>query len=129
MDPHERRSTRWAMDSEGKIMMTPHLQQRFEQLLRFAKDPQYCVTAHQNVAAAKELVETLYSVDLLTHAEYNEYRGLWLIAKLEVSAAEDKRVADALQMSRNAWDGSRTDDTVSVRGQQVEVSEFLRKPA
>lgn len=110
-------------------MMTPHLQQRFDQLLRFAKDPQYAVTARQNVAAAKELVETLYSVDLLNTAEYNDYRALWLIAQLGVTAAEDKLQADSLQRSRNAWDGSRTDDTVSVRGQQVEVSEFLRKPA
>ena len=107
-------------------MMTPHLQQRFEQLLRFAKDPQYAVTARENVAAAKELVETLYSVDLLDTSEYNDYRGLWLLAKLDVSAAEDKRAADSLQMAINQFDGART---VSVRGQQVEVSEFLRKPA
>lgn len=110
-------------------MMTPHLQQRFEQLLRFAKDPQYAVTARESVAAAKELVETLYSVELLTTAEYNDYRALWLLAKLDVSAAEDKRNADALQMAKNAWDGSRTEDTVSVRGLEVAVSDFLRVPA
>lgn len=110
-------------------MMTPHLQQRFEQLLSFSTDPKYTVTARENVAAAKEMVETLYVSDLLSTPEYNEYRGLCLVAECAVSAAEHKRAEDAMQKAKNAWDGSRTDDTVSVRGQQVEVSEFLRTTA
>lgn len=109
-------------------MMTPHLQQRFDQLLRFAKDPAHNLTAYENIAAAREMVDTLHMSHLLTSEEYNEYRALVTTARLVVSAAELKRADDSLKMAKNAWDGTRT-DTVSVRGQQVEVSEFLRKPA
>ncbi len=110
-------------------MMRPHLQQRFDQLLAFAKDPAHNLTAYENIAAAREMVDTLHMSDLLTSVEYNEYRATVATARLIVSAAVMKRVDDSLKLAMNTWDGSRTGDTVSVRGQQVEVSEFLRKPA
>ena len=88
-------------------MMTPHLQQRFDQLLRFATDPKYTVTAHENIAAAKELVDTLYVSDLITTDEYNEYRGATMVARVTVHAAERKRAQDALDRAVNMFDGSR----------------------
>lgn len=109
-------------------MMIPFLQQRFDQLLAFAKDPAHNLTAYENIAAAREMVDTLHMSNLLTTVEYNEYRALVTTARLVVDAAVLKRVDDSMRLAKNAWDGSRT-DTVSVRGQQVEVSEFLRKPA
>lgn len=106
-------------------MMTPHLQQRFDQLLRFAKDPAHNLTAYENIAAAREMVDTLHMSHLLTTVEYNEYRALVTTARLVVDAAALKRVDDSIKLAVNPFDGART---VSVRGQQVEVSEFLRKP-
>lgn len=107
-------------------MMTPHLQQRFEQLLRFARDPAHSLNAYENIAAARELVETLQSSGLLSIPEYNEYRAQVTKDRLIVDAAVQRRVDDSLQMAVNQFDGART---VSVRGQQVEVSELVGKPA
>lgn len=108
-------------------MMTPHLQQRFDQLLRFAVNPAHNLTAYENISAARELVDTCYICsDMLTSDEYNEYRAEVTKARLIVDAAVLKRVGDSMSFAVNQFDGART---VSVRGQQVEVSEFLRRPA
>jgi hypothetical protein len=88
-------------------MMTPNLQQRFDQLLRFATDPKYTVTARENIAAAKEMVDTLYVSDLLSKVDYNEYRALVMTAQLAVSAAELKRARDATDRAVNMFDGAR----------------------
>lgn len=107
-------------------MMTPHLQQRFEQLIRFAVDPAHSLTAYENISAARELVDTCHILsDLLTSAEYNEYRAEVTKARLIIDAAVLKRVDDSIQMAVNQFDGTRT---VSVRGQQVEVSELVGIP-
>lgn len=99
-------------------MMTPFLQQRFEQLLRFAKDTAHNLTAYENIAAAREMVDTVHICGLLTSEEHNEYRALVTTARLVVSAAELKRADDALQMAVNQWDGVRDS-----------VSDYLVKPA
>ena len=88
-------------------MMTPFLQQRFEQLLRFAKDPAHNLTAYENIAAAREMVDTVHMCGLLTSEEYNEYRALVTTARLVVSAAELKRVDDSMKMAINQFDGVR----------------------
>lgn len=109
-------------------MMRPHLQQRFDQLLGFIKEPSYHLSAGTNVAVARELLETLLHSELILPDEYRAYHAQIRAAQLVSGATELKRVDDSMKLSVNTWDGSRTDETVSVRGQQVEVSEFLRKP-
>lgn len=100
-------------------MIPPFLKQRFEQLLTFAKDPGHKLTAYENIAAAKEMIDTLYHVDHLTTVEYNELRAQAMCAQLIVSGAELKRADDALNRSINRWDGSREKD----------LTAFLRRPA
>lgn len=98
-------------------MIPPFLKQRFEQLLTFAKDPAHNLTAYENIAAAKELVDTLYHCDRINTVEYNELRAQAMCAQLIVSGAELKRADDALNRSINRWDGCREKD----------LAEFLRK--
>ncbi len=88
-------------------MMRPHLQQRFDQLLGFAQNPKFNLTAHENIAAAKEMVDTLFVSQLLTSLEYHEYRALVMTAQLVVSAAELKKAMDSAEMAFNSFDGSR----------------------
>ena len=76
-------------------MMTPHLQRRFDQLLRQAKDPQFEVLARELVAAARELVDTLISCGLLLPDEWKTYRAQIETTTLIVGNAELKRVTDA----------------------------------
>lgn len=99
-------------------MIPPFLKQRFEQLLTFAKDPAHKLTAYENIAAAKELVDTLYICERIDHEQYNEMRAQTMCAQLIVSGAELKRADDALNRSINRWDGSREKD----------LAEFLRRP-
>lgn len=99
-------------------MIPPFLKQRFEQLLTFAKDPAHNLTAYENIAAAKELVDTLYHCERINTVEYNELRAQAMCAQLIVSGAELKRADNALKIAVNQWDGSR----------DQELTEFLRKP-
>ena len=69
------------------------MQERFEQLLRFAKDPAFRLTARENIAAAKELIETLMSTGHLEIIEYKAYRSLITTAGIMVGDAELKRSA------------------------------------
>ncbi len=108
-------------------MMTPRLQQRFDQLLRFAADPTLPLLAYENIAAAKELVDTLKAVGGITDAERAEYRAEILIVRLAVSAAELKRAEEATKIQDNPFDGTKVADKVSVRGLSVDVADFLRK--
>lgn len=103
-------------------MMISSLQQRFDQLLRFAANPAHNLMAHENIAAARELVDTLKAVGLLSEAEHNEYRAAISLVRLAVSAAELKRAEDVSRMAINPFDGSR----VVVRGLSRDVAEFLR---
>ncbi len=88
-------------------MMRPHLQQRFDQLLEFAKDPKHNLTARENISAAKEMVDTLLSSGLLTTVEYKEYRSLVMTAQLVVSTAELKKAIASSELAFNSFDGSR----------------------
>jgi hypothetical protein len=72
-------------------MMPIILQERFEQLLRFAKDPAFRLTARENIAAAKELVETLMSTGHLEIIEYKAYRSMITTAGIMVGNDELRR--------------------------------------
>lgn len=74
--------------------MNAHLQERFAQLLAFAKDPKFQRTARENIAAARELVDTLLSCGLIGPQSYRAYQAQVTTAQLVVSAAELKRSTD-----------------------------------
>lgn len=73
------------------MSMTPVLQQRFEQLLTFAKDPALRLKAGENLAAARELVETLIHTGHLSAPEYKAYHSLITTTGIMVGTAELKR--------------------------------------
>jgi hypothetical protein len=75
-------------------MMTPHLQRRFDQLLRQAKDPQFEVLARELIYGARELVDTLLACGLLLPEEWKTYRAQIETTTLIVGAVELKRVTD-----------------------------------
>ncbi len=72
-------------------MMNPRLQERFDQILGFIKNPNYNLTVEINLAAARELVDTLLSESLLTPDEYRAYQAQITSAKLVASGAETHR--------------------------------------
>lgn len=74
-------------------MMPPILQDRFEQLLSFAKNPVFNFTARENLARAKELVDTLHLTGYLTGIEYNAHHAQITVIQLMVGTAELKRAA------------------------------------
>ena len=74
-------------------MMPSTLQDRFEQLLGFAKNPVFCFTARENLARARELIDTLHLTGHLTGIEYNACHSLITNVVTIVSIAEMKRAA------------------------------------
>ncbi len=54
-------------------MMPIQLQERLEQLLSFARNPNWPITAPENLACAKELVNTVHSLGHLEPVEYKAH--------------------------------------------------------
>jgi hypothetical protein len=77
------------------------LEQRFNLLLSMAKDPRHPTVARENLAAAKELIDTLFAVGHIDSIESRAYRSLCTTAGIIVSTAELKRSA-SLPVSRKA---------------------------
>lgn len=75
-------------------MMQDHLQRRFDQLLRQAKEPQFEILAREHIAAARELVDTLLAVGLLLPEEWKTYRAQCEATSVVVGAVESKRATD-----------------------------------
>lgn len=74
-------------------MMPNALLERFQQLLAFAKNPEFRLTARENIAAAKELVETLLHTGHLNIIEYRAHHQLITTVGIIVGTAELKRSA------------------------------------
>lgn len=75
-------------------MMNKHIQDRFDQLLGFIKNPMFNLTVEANVAAARELVDTLLHSGLLLPDEYRAYQTQIRTAKLVSGAVALKRDTD-----------------------------------
>ena len=76
-------------------MMQPHLEQRFNRLLEYIKTPGLRLLVGENVAAAKELLDTLLACGLLLPEEWKVYQGQIESAKLVAGAIDLKRATDA----------------------------------
>lgn len=74
-------------------MMPIYLEQRFHLLLEFAKDVKHPTVARENLAAAKELVDTLFATGHLDAVESRAYRKLCTAAGIMVGTSELKRSA------------------------------------
>lgn len=74
-------------------MMPNALLERFQQLLDFAKNPEFSIIARENIAAAKEMVETLLHTGHLNIIEYRAHHQLITTVSIMVGTAELKRSA------------------------------------
>ncbi len=75
-------------------MMQPPLQERFDMLLGFIKNPDFKITAEANIAAARELLDTLLVSGLLLADEYRAYQAQVSSAKLVHTAGGLHRETD-----------------------------------
>jgi hypothetical protein len=88
-------------------MLSDQLQERFDMLLTSAKDPAFKLIAMENIAAAREMLDTLFASDLLGAGDYRAYQSQVSTAQLVVTAAQLKRAQDARIWDMNLFDGSR----------------------
>lgn len=88
-------------------MLSHYLQQRFDMLLASAKDPEFKLIAMENIAAAREMLDTLFSSDLLGALDYRAYQCQVSAAQALVTADQLKRAQDARVWDMNLFDGSR----------------------
>ena len=76
-------------------MMQQPLLQRFNRLLEYIKNPSLRLLVGENVAASKELLDTLLMCGLLLPDEWKVYQAQIESAKLVAGAVELKRATDA----------------------------------
>lgn len=88
-------------------MMPIYLEQRFQLLLSLAKEGDDLHIARENLAAAKEMVDTLFSVGHLDVIESRAYRQLCTTVQIMVSTAELKRSAGLPKTYEKFSDGIR----------------------
>lgn len=95
-------------------MLSPELTQRLNLLLDFAKNPSHNLTARENIAAAKELIDTVLACRLISLDDYKALRSRVIAAQVEVSNAELARVVGALERPFNRFDGTRFIEATTV---------------
>lgn len=78
-----------------QLALGPNLQERFEQLLGFARNPNWSITALENVAAARELADTAYTLGAIDTAAWKSYVTETNLVKSGVIGAERQRAFDA----------------------------------
>lgn len=89
-------------------MMSIYLLERLQLLLNLAKNPKNYLTAHENIAAAKEIIDTAFHLDAIDQEEYRSYRSLCTSADLIVSNAEIERARATLPRTYTSFsDGVR----------------------
>lgn len=84
--------------------MNIHLLQRLRLLLQLVKDDRLCVTARENLAAAKELVDTAHMLNDIDSVEYASLRSLCIHAQIEVVSDEHGRARAALPKTYMSFD-------------------------
>lgn len=80
-------------------MLPIQLLEHLQLLLTFAKDPAHRITARENLAAAKELVNTAHALGAIDGHEYRSLRLLCAGATLIVDNAELERAQAASCLS------------------------------
>lgn len=88
--------------------MNIHLLQRLQLLLQLARDDRLCVTSRENLAAAKELVDTAHILGDIDSEEYGHLRGLCIRSQIGVSNDELERARSVLPKTYTSFsDGVR----------------------
>jgi len=75
--------------------LPPELQDRYELLMGFAKNPNWKLTAQENLAAARELVDTAFHLGAIDDGPWKRYVIETNIAKLECLEGILGRAIDA----------------------------------
>lgn len=75
--------------------LPPQLQERYEQLMGFAKNPNWKLTALENLASARELVDTAFTLGAIDDGSHQAYIVETNIAKREAMAGVVQRAVDA----------------------------------
>jgi dsDNA-specific endonuclease/ATPase MutS2 len=73
-------------------MMPIYLEQRFHLLLNLAKESDNLQIARENLAAAKEMIDTLFATGHLTIGESRDYRSACTAVGIMISRAELERL-------------------------------------
>jgi hypothetical protein len=84
-------------------MLATNLQQRFDQLLSFAKNPDHPLTAHENIAAARELIDTVHMLGLLTPDQYFAYHQQIGDVRQFVIDVQHQKHADEIAVLRSKF--------------------------
>lgn len=84
--------------------MNIHLLQRLQLLLQLVKDDRLCVTARENLASAKELVDTAFMLNDIDREEYSHLRSLCIHAQIDVSNDELAKVQAILPKTYMSFD-------------------------
>jgi len=79
--------------------LPPVLQERYELLMGFAKNPNWKLTAQENLASARELVDTAYHLGAIDEGPWQAYVIETNIAKLECLEGVMARAVDARSRS------------------------------
>lgn len=88
--------------------MNIHLLQRLQLLLQLVRDDRLCVTARENLAAAKEIVDTAHLLGDIDVSEYRHLRSLCTNAHIGVSNDELERARSVPPSSLSSFsDGPR----------------------
>lgn len=75
--------------------LPPKLQERYELLMGFAKNPNWQLTAQENLASARELVDTAYHLGAIDEGPWQAYVIETNIAKLECLEGVMARAIDS----------------------------------
>lgn len=90
-------------------MLPTILLERLQLLLNSAKDPRLNLFAPENLAAAKELIDTAFTLGAINREDHMAYRAMCTSAQLMVSSAEVEKVIASLPKAEvNIFDGIRT---------------------
>lgn len=81
-------------------MIPSVLQERFDLLLTLAKDEGYALIARESLAAARELVDTLFAVQAIGKDEFANMHTSITCAALVVSSAELARAQSVTFQSK-----------------------------
>lgn len=87
--------------------MPPILEERFQLLLSLAKDPKFHALAMENLAAARELVDTLLATGHLMEPSYKAYRLMCTTAAIIISTERLARSVDLPKTYMSLSDGIR----------------------
>lgn len=88
-------------------MMPIYLEQRFHLLLNLAKEADTIAFARENLAAANEMIDTMFAVGSITEVAAKAYRAQCVTAQIVASTSDLERTFDLPKTYTSFSDGVR----------------------